>query len=137
MKRRKILLLIPLLLCVLTLCAFTFDKTSTLKDLTHPYINTYECTSAKLGDENLLEKYEYFIITFKDDKNLEVSFKRYNGNPHSYVCEYSVNQDTNELTAEIGILGFKFRQTTIIENGKFTLSMPILGRPLIMVFEVK
>ena len=58
---------------MLTLCAFTFDKTSTLKDLTHPYINTYECTSAKLGDENLLEKYEYFIITFKDDKNLDFS----------------------------------------------------------------
>lgn len=137
MKRRIILLFIPLLLSVFSLCAFTFDKTSTIKDLTHPYINTYECTSARLGDEDLLEKYEYFIITFKDEKNLEVSFKRYDGNRHAYTCEYSVDQDTNALTAEMGILAFKLRQTTKIENGKFTLAMPILGRPLIMVFEVK
>lgn len=125
------------MLCTLFLCAFTFDKTSSLKDLTHPYINTYECTSATLGDENLLEKYEYFIITFKDEKNLEVSFKRQGGNRHAYVCEYTVDQKTQELTAELGILGFKFRQSTVIKDGKFTLSMPVLGKPLVMVFEVK
>ena len=61
------------------LCAFTFDKDSSLKDLTHPYINTYECTAARLGNEDLLEHYEYFKITFLDEKQVEISFKRKKG----------------------------------------------------------
>lgn len=137
MKKIKFIALLSLILCAIITCAFTFDRTSTLTDLTHPYINTYECTSARLGDEDLLEKYEYFTITFLDENELEVSFKRQGGNRHAYTCGYTVDDDTQELTAELGILGFKFRQSAIIENGKFTLCMPVLGKPLVMVFEVK
>ncbi len=137
MKKLKTIIFLPLILCAMLACAFTFDRTSTLTDLTHPYINTYECTSARLGDEDLLEKYEYFTITFLDERTLEVSFKKQGGNRHAYTCEYTVDEKTQELTAELGIFGFKFRQSAIIENGKFTLCMPVLGKPLIMVFEVQ
>ncbi|MGN0814070.1 MAG: hypothetical protein ACI4MH_02415 [Candidatus Coproplasma sp.] len=121
----------------LLLCAFKIDYQSSVKSLTHPYINTYVCTQARLGDEDLLEKYEYFKITFLDTKELEVSFKRIGGKEHSYTCPYSYNDKTREFSAEIGILGFNFRQSTTIENGKFSISMPIFTKQLFMLFEVK
>jgi hypothetical protein len=136
--KRKIFFIIPsLCVCLLLFCAFKIDPHSSLKDLTHPYINTYECTYAQLGETNLLENYEYFKITFLDDKTLEVSFKKKGEKRHAYETPYTIDESTGAFTAEIGILGFKFRQTTTIKDGKFTLSMPILTKQLVMQFAVK
>ena len=132
-KKLCAIILISFAVC-LCLCAFTFDANSSVRTLTKPYITTYECTSAVFGNENLLEKYEYLRITFLDDKQLEVSYKKKNGKKHAHVCDYTYDDKTGEIFAEMGILGFKFKQATVIENGKFTLSMPILGKPLIMNF---
>lgn len=129
----KIALLLPLL--CLILCAFTIDESSSLKSLTKPYITTYECTAARLGNENIMEKYEYIKITFLDDKELEVSLKHKNGKKKSYTCEYHYDEKTSRFNAELGIWGFKFKQDTKIENGKFTVCMPILGRTLLMNFQ--
>lgn len=137
MKKKYFLILVLFAVCCIFLCAFTFDVDSSVKSLTHPYINTYECTAAQLGNEDLLEKYDYFIITFLNEKELEVAFKSKYGKRHAYVCDYEFDEENRRLSAEIGILGFKFRQSTIIEDGKFTVSMPILGKPLIMNFAVK
>ena len=138
MKRKYYIVFLLAAFSCLVLCAFKFDKDSSLKDLTHPYINTYECTAARLGNENLLEHYEYFKITFLDEKQLEVSFKRkIGGKKHVYLCDYEFNDKTDEFSAELGILGFRFKQTTKITDGKFTISMPILGKPLLMNFAVK
>lgn len=134
MKKKICAIIISACAVCLFLCAFTFDANSSVKSLTKPYITTYECTDARLGDENLLEKYDYLKLTFLDDKQLEVSFKKKKGKKHSYVCNYDYNEDTKSFKAELGIFGFKFKQETKIENGKFTLSMPMLGKPLIMNF---
>ncbi len=134
MKVKLTALFTAAIMTILLLCAFTFDKDASVKTLTDPYITTYDCTFARLGNEDLLEKYEYLKITFLDDKELEVSFKRTNGKRHAYKCDYTYDEETGKFEAEIGILGFKFRQSARIINGKFTLSMPILGKPLIMNF---
>lgn len=135
MKKRKlkIILLLPLL-CIL-FCGFTIDDSSSVKDLTKPYITTYECVAARLGNENLMDKYERITIVFLNDKELEVKLNRKNGKNKSYRCEYLYNDKTHALSAEIGILGFKFKQDTIIENGKFTVCMPILDKTLLMNFQ--
>ncbi|MGN0824533.1 MAG: hypothetical protein ACI4MB_05645 [Candidatus Coproplasma sp.] len=135
MKTRsfKIAILIPFL--ILLFCGFTIDESSSLKSLTKPYITTYECTAARLGNENIMEKYEYIKITFLNDKELEVSLKRKNYKKKSYVCEYHYDEKTSRFNAELGILGFRFKQDAKIENGKFTLCMPILGRTLLMNFQ--
>ncbi len=138
MKKKFYFIFIVAAISCIMLCAFTFDKSSSLKSLTHPYINTYECTAARLGNDDLLEHYEYFKITFLDEKELEVSFKRKNGGKrHAYTCNYVYDEKTTNFSAELGILGFKFRQTTKIKDGKFTISMPVLGKPLLMNFAVK
>ena len=128
----KTVLLLPLL--CLFLCAFTIDDSSSLKSLTKPYITTYECTAARLGNENIMDKYEYIRITFLDDEQLEVSLKRKKGRKTSYTCPYTYDEKTKRFNAELGIWGFRFKQDAKIENGKFTVCMPILGRTLLMNF---
>ena len=124
--------------CIIcTLCAFTFDLNSSVKTLTHPYINTYYCTEARLGEINLLEKYEYFIITILDDEELEISFKKHKWQKYAFTCNYEFNEETHELSAGIGILGFTYRQKTIINGGTFYINMLVLNKPLFMKFEVK
>lgn len=135
MKSKTIVLTALLSVLCLFMCAFTIDNDSSVKALTKPYITTYECTAASLGNENLLEKYEYFRITFLDDKELEVSMKRKNGKKHSYKCGYEYDDKTGRFKAELGIFGFRFRQDCKIENGKFTICMPILGKTLLMNFK--
>lgn len=88
-----------------------------------------------LGKENLLEKYEYFRITLLNTKELEVSYKKKNGSKHVIKCPYTFDDESKVLQAEFGVLGFKFRQSTKIENGKFTVTMPIFDRQLIMNFK--
>ena len=134
MKKKLCALIFTAAALCLCMCAFTFDKNSSVKTLTHPYITTYDCTFARLGNENLLDKYDYVRITFLDDKQLEVSYKRTNGKKHAYVCDYTYDDETKQVEAELGILGFKFKQTSKIENGSFNISMPILGKTLIMIF---
>jgi hypothetical protein len=123
--------------CIAAFCAFKIDESNSIKNITKPYINRYECTKATLGDEDLLENYEYFRIDILDGENLELSFKRKDGNVRSYKSTYTYDNDSGELTAEIGILGCKFKQAVIIKNGTFTISMPILYKQLIMNFAVK
>lgn len=135
MKSRSIALSALLATLCLLLCAFNVDNDSSLKSLTKPYITSYECTAARLGNEDLLEKYEYFRITFLDDKQLEVAIKRKNGKKNSYRCGYEYDDETGSFKAELGIFGFRFRQECRIENGKFTICMPILGRTLLMNFK--
>lgn len=137
MKKQVKLVLLSALVCCTLFCAFTFESRSSLKSLTHPYINAYECTYARLGNVDLLEKYEYFKITFLDAEELEISFKKKEGNVKKFESAYTYSDESGELQADIGILGFKFRQKTIIKNGKFDVRTTILGMPLIMKFEVK
>ncbi len=134
MKKKLCAIILLAITACMCLCAFTFDANSSVKSLTKPYITTYECNFARFGDEDLLEKYDYLKITILDDKELEVSYKKKNGKRKVYVCDYEYNDETQKFEAEVGILGFKFKQSTKIENGKFTISMPLLGKPLVMVF---
>ena len=113
------------------------DKNGSLKTITKPYIGEYECVSARLGEKDLLEKYDFIIISLLDDEKMEVSFKPKDGKKKTFEGAYEVNPDTREFTGEVGILGVKFKEGTKIENGKFTITKLIISMPLIMNFKMK
>lgn len=108
-----------------------------LKSITKPYIGEYECVEAHLGETNLLEKYEFITISLLDNKKMEVSYKPKIGKKKTFEGAYEVNPDTREFTGEVGILGVRFKESTKIENGKFTLTKLIFAMPLIMNFKMK
>ena len=105
MKKRTTFLCVLAVFVILFACAFKLDENSSIKDLTHPYINTYECTRATLGETDLLEEYEYFRIIVGENNDLKVLFKRKDGKAYEFSSKYTFDDTTHELTAEIGVLG--------------------------------
>lgn len=132
-----IFLAIPLLL--FPACAVNnaeADAFGSLKYITKPYIAQYECVEARLGDIDLLEKYEYMRIIFVDGENMTFEFKPKGGEKRSFDGKYTLDNKTRELEGEIGVLGFKFREKVILQNGKFALSLPFLGKELTVKFRM-
>ncbi len=137
MKRKKILIALLLFLTLLLFPACELDANGSIKSITRPYVAEYECVEARLGEEDLLERYEYIKITLIDKQEMEISFKSKNGKKHIYSSTYEVDPETREFSGEIGILGFKFKEKTKIENGSFTIERNILSKPLFMKFKAK
>lgn len=144
MKKRFLIftVVLSLLLMLLPACSAeqanaAGDKGGSLKSITKPYIGEYECSSARFGETDLLEKYDFITISLLDDTKMEVSFKPKGGKKKSFEGEYDVNAETREFTGEVGILGVKFKESTKIENGKFTITKLIFSMPLIMNFKMK
>ena len=116
-------------------CAFAVDPDSSVKEITKPYACTYECTRATLNGEDLLGGYEYLRVTLEKSGALIVESKKQGGAAHKLQGNYTFDDKTRELTANIGILGAVRSHRTVLENGKFTIKMPVMSKQLIMIFE--
>ena len=135
--KKKFFLLTVLLCTLLLLPACGMDVQSSLKAITMPHIAEYECVEARLGNEDLLKKYEYFYITLLNKEELEVSFKEKEGKRATFKGGYSLDPKTRELTGEIGVLGFKYKESVTIKNGEFVIEKNIGPFPLYMKFKVR
>lgn len=137
MKRKLLFVAVICALLITILPACDAQKAGSLKVITRPYIAQYECISAIFGDEDLLEKFDYIEINLVNKKELELIYKPKNGDRKIITTTYELNPETRELSADIGIFGYRFKQTTKIENGKFTVVKTIGKKQLIMNFKVK
>lgn len=108
-----------------------------LKSITRPYIAQYECKEATFGGEDILDKFDYIEINLADKEKLQLIFKLKNGERHVYDGKYTFDVKTRELSADIGVMGVKFKKTTTVKNGKFTVSKTIGKKQLIMQFKAK
>lgn len=135
MKKKLLLLSVIFLLLLTLLPACDAQNTGSLKSITRPYIAQYECVEAKFGEEDFLEKFDYIVLTLKDKENMELCYKLKDGERKIVKSAYSFDMDSKRLTADIGILGYKFKQSTVIENGRFTVSKSIGGKQLVVKFK--
>lgn len=108
-----------------------------IKSITKPYIAQYECTEARFGNINILEQYEFIKIIILDKDQLEVNIKPKNGEKKSARCAYTLDPETRTLSAEVGILGYKFKESVVVKNGQFTISKIIGSKEFFVKFEVE
>ena len=134
MKKRFIIFAIINTLLLTFLCACDMKNAGPLKSITRPYIAQYECVEATLGEDDLLDKFDYIKITLLDKENLELNYKEKDGENKTIESKYNFDLKSRTLTAEIGILGYTFKQSTLVEKGKFTISKSIGTKLLIMKF---
>lgn len=135
---KKTFLLIPLLTVFLIFfSACNAQEIGTLKSIANPYIAEYECTEAHLGEEDLLEKLDYINIVFVDKSTMQIIYKPKDSNKRIIESAYTLDSETKKLSAEVGVLGYKIKADTVIENGKFTITKEIGRKQLIMKFRVK
>ncbi len=137
MKTFKKIIFLPIISLLILLCSCDALSYGSVKELTHPYINQYECTKATLGNKDLLENFEYIKLIFIDTKELELSFKNKGGERKVYNAPYAYDEQKGEIEVEFGIFGAEKQQRAKIESGKIILTKIVLGMPLIVIFEVK
>lgn len=137
MKKKIFIATLILTLCLMILPACEVSMDDSIKSLTHPYAGEYECVEAKFGEKDLLESYEYIKITFLDAEKFEISYKPKDGQKRSFESNYTVDEGTRELTGELGIFGYKFREKIKIEHGEFTITKTMMNKPLIIKFKMK
>ncbi len=133
--KRKLIIIAAICSLFVLLSACDARDTGSLKSLTRPYIAQYECTDAKLGNDDLLEKFDYIKIVLVDKNKLQLIYKLKMGEKRVKESEYTFDAKTRELSADIGIFGYRFNQTTVVKDGKFTVTKTILGKQLVMNFE--
>ena len=137
MKRKLIILTAVLALCLLILPACNAQEAGSLKSITKPYIAQYECTEAKLGEQDILEKYDYIKIILVDKNEMNVVYKPKDGEKRIVKNEYMFDTKTKELSAEIGIFGYSFKQSVTVQNGQFTINKTIGNEQLVMKFKAQ
>lgn len=137
--KRKIFFPAAMLLCLLlTLCsACSAAGSSSIKDVTRPYIAQYECVEARYGDADLLKNYDYIRIILTDKENMELDYKPKGEERKVFRGRYSLDPSTRELSGEIGVLGFKYREKVKIENGSFTITKPLGERQFTAKFRAQ
>lgn len=135
MKKRFIFLAVICTLLLTLLSGCDIKNAGSLKSITNPHVAQYECIEATLGEKDLLKKFDYIKLTLVDKENLELNYKQKDGESKLIKSKYSFDVKTRMLTAEMGLLGYSFKQSTIIEKGRFTISKPIGGKQLIMKFK--
>ncbi len=135
--KKRFLFLIILCLTLLIFPACEAKADSTLKEITHPYIDEYELVEGRYGDKNILDDFEYVKIVLIDTHEYEVHIKPKTGDKKVYKGTYSVNEKTRELTADSGILGYGAKENVYIKDGGFMINMNIFYKPLYLKFEAK
>jgi len=131
------ILALPLLFTFFMFSGCDAENSGGIKTITHPYIAEYQCVEAKLGEIDLLKDFEYFTINFNDTKEIEVNAKPKYGQLKSVKGSYTVDENTNELNCDFGILGYNFKQKIIIDKGEFCVSKPIGDKLFFIKFKAK
>ena len=135
MKKRLFIYVVICTFLLTFLCACDMKNAGPLQSITHPYIAQYECVEATLGEEDLLKKFDYIKITLVNSDTMELNYKQKDGKNRTIKSNYNLDTKSRKLTAEIGILGYKIKQSAVVEKGKFTISKSIGGKQLIMKFK--
>lgn len=141
MKKKLIILLTVVALCLFILPACKMDAEnftkSSVKSISKPYIAQYECVEARFGEENFLEYYDYIRVVLLNKNELELLYKLKDGDKKSVTGSYTLDPETREIDAEIGILGYKFKKKVKVEKGEILISHTIMQKELFMKFQAK
>lgn len=132
-KRLLILFFLPLTF----LYGCNLSDADNLQSLTHPYINQYRCEKATLGNQDLLKDISYLTIILKDGGKAEILLKEKGKPQKRYYGNYNFDEESQKLGLSFGIFGYKFKESVLIENGKFSISVKIGENLLFMLFSTE
>lgn len=135
MKKRnvvKVSLLAPLLLL-----AANFANMSSLFDIAKPYAGTYECKYVMLGDENILDDFEYIELELLPSNIYKIEFLNSNKIKGLYRGHYSYDEKDGTITIDENIFGQKVKKTFSAKDGVIDIDVQY-GKTLLYVkFEMR
>ncbi len=117
------------------LLLFPSMKNTDLKDIAKPQLGVYECTEARLGSLDCLDRFADVRLELKDEERFLLLYKEKGGARKKVEGKYRYDKERKILTIEEDATGFK-REFPFVD-GKLTVAFPVGGKTLVMQFERK
>ena len=112
---------------------FGWIKSSTLTDISKPYLGVYECKQAKLGDTDVLERFSYIKLELEEEE-FTLYYREKEGEAKSEKGKYRYNKERQTLTMCADEFAF-IKKEYPLQNGVLTIDLRIGDRAMLLVFE--
>lgn len=112
-------------------------KGGDLKQIAKPYLGVYECKSAQLGEEDLLEDFSRIHLELKKDGAFVLYYTdKKRGKEERLRGKYVYDDEKQTVTLKFAE-GKGFQRAFPLQKGQLTVSFPIGKRQLCLIFEQK
>lgn len=110
-------------------------RASGLKEITKPYLGTYECTEARLSEKEYLSDFDYIRLELKPKNEFILYCKKKGGREfrENGKYQYDYQRGVIKFVGSSGALKREFPLT----NGNITMEIPFGGKNLFLEFEQK
>lgn len=118
------------------LSALLFDVASLggLKDVSRPYLGTYECERILFGNEDRTDKFDYVRIELMPGGKMKLFYKEKEGRKGEAEARYTYDTESDSLTICADIAGTEYKKSFPVKDGALELSVRYGDRMLAMKF---
>ena len=140
MRKRRVRL-VPLffVFCLCSLCCLTLPacegsvyEMSSLTELSRPYVGEYACEELRLGEEDMLDRFEYVRLTLGPDGDAQLTWRTMEGGEGATLLYYEMREGSITLS-QAGRMG---AHTFPVEQGAIVITHNIIGRMLYAKFRM-
>ncbi len=115
---------------------FSGLKDISLKDVEKPYVGEYSCREARLGNEDLLEDFDYITLDLKADGNFVLYYRKKGEKGRREKGEYTYD-NTRKVLILHGVTRKALNVELPLEKGEFVIVMRVGLKTLRLAFEQK
>ncbi len=122
-------------LIALGFCIADF-RTGKLTDITKPHLGEYECESATLSGEELLDEFSYIRLELKENGVCTLYYCKKDGKKREETGKYTYDEKREEICLYGGV-GKTFKRKFPLKNGKMDVTVRLGDKTLSMRFVQK
>ena len=111
-------------------------KDVSIKDVEKPYLGEYICKEAKLGDEDLLEDFQYITLDLKADNSFVLFYRKKGEKGHEEKGEYLYDAKRKVLVLQ-GASRKALNVELPLKKGQFVVIARVGMKTLRVTFEQK
>ena len=104
-----------------------------LKDITKPYLGMYECTEARMGDNEYLDRFSYIHLELKADERFILYYREKDGEKQTKEGRYKYDKEKGVISLQGGGLQREFP----FADGVLMMVVPLGGQTIRLKFEQK
>ena len=108
-------------------------KTSTLKDITKPYLGVYECREARLDDTDYLQSFDYIRLELKNKNRFLLSYKAKGEKGQEEKGRYAYDKENKTIAFQADAMPFIKRQFPL-KDGELLITASLGDKTLHMRF---
>ena len=111
-------------------------RTGKITDITKPHLGEYECESATLSGEELLDEFSYIRLELKEKGDCTLHYRKKDGKKREEKGKYTYDEKLGEICLYGGV-GKTFKRKFPLKNGKMDVTVRLGDKTLSMRFVQK